>query len=92
MEKCRRCQALFTGRTNDGLCPVCFRRNRQRIFSDPADKFGWSVRQIQRSRYLEGEPVIEATGLCPICRRPLDDHKLLYSPKPYALGLCEAKK
>ena len=94
------CDAMYSGSSIDELCLVCADRNRRRIYADPTDPLRWMRRQLMRvdierelGAIADGLPVGgPSTGFCSICGKALDDHGLMYSNQPYAVGLCKLKK
>lgn len=98
--KCGKCGADYSGRTRDDLCPVCLGRDRRRIYADPTDATDLVLRELGRAMVINmvneavgpgaGQPF--PNGICGICGKALDDHRLMYSDKKYALGLCKTAK
>ena len=81
------------------MCTACYERWRTDMYRDPVDPHAWQQRQWARIDALMhvlsdmelGVPRMDADGMCAVCKRPLDEHKLTYNDGPYAPGQCRSK-
>lgn len=92
---------MYTGKSLEGLCHVCVAQKRKAIYADAHDVKEVVARWLSREHSQEvilaemwGEPLEDLgfSGICDICKRPLDEHKLVYSEEHYCQGICAKKK
>lgn len=92
MRVCR-CGGLFTRPGKGDLCPVCSARESRRVYVDGPD---WLARQYARldaakalNKMSPELPISQGiNGICPVCKKAIDDHGLTHTAEPYPVALC----
>lgn len=102
MKQCAACAAFITGYHEATLCYGCeLKLKNSTLYSDPHTSDALVRRLQQREhmtrrlhhdanvdKYMPYQKPVNYKGVCPLCERPIDDHRLTYDPRPDAVAAC----
>lgn len=95
MRTCRECFVRYDGFRED-LCDDCAEKLRRWRFVDPTNVEDWLAFQrfqvdMLRERMINMRyPQRDDSGICGVCKRPFDDHRLTWAKDFYPKRLCPA--